>query len=187
MKFQKGVLTDEEEQTLRDGGATFEPVSGGGDAAVPDPDPIAPDAEPPVSVEVEKNRLFQTLQEETGSERKYLRVLGIVAVLVLVAGSIVWYLMRPGVGDKILGPKGLEVAIRDHFLTKEKRTATDIAFFNCGDHTWARVGVEVRPDIKTNPIYQVAKYSARASALPDGSWQITAAPITSPEMDVPCR
>lgn len=174
MKFQKGLLSD------------LEPTAAERDASHP---PAA--AEVPVDhsvpVLVEKDRLFETVKEETGSERRYIKVLGIIAVAVLLIAFAISYLTAPGIGDQVRAPKGLEEAVRDHFLTKEKRTATDITFYLCGDYYWARVDVEVRPDIKTNPIYQVPRYTARAATLDDASWSIIAAPLTSPDADVPCK
>jgi len=136
--------------------------------------------------ENDKNRLFQTHKEVSGSSRKYLIVLGILAVIVVVGGILISYLTLPRFGDPIRAPKGLEDAVRAHFLEKEKRTSTDITFYYCDIYYWARVGVEKRPDIKTNPIYLIATYKARATAVGENAWSITATPITSPEMDVPC-
>lgn len=160
MKISKGILSDEDDKPVEH--ADVVPLGG----------------------EVEKNRLFQTLKEEEPSERNYLKLLGIVAIIVLVAGIAISYLMMPGVGDEIRAPKGLEPAVRDHFLTKEKRTATDITFYQCEGFFWARVGVETRSDIP-NPIFKIATYSARATANGD-AWNITAQPVTSPETDKPC-
>ncbi|MBK7393057.1 MAG: hypothetical protein IPI64_07090 [Chloracidobacterium sp.] len=166
MKFQKGILSDNK--------------------------PVAPASQPQstqspaATAVVEKDRLFQTVKEETGSERNYLKVLGIVVGLVVIVGGIVFYLTLPGVGDQVRGSTQMEMAVRDHFLTKEKRTATDITFYQCDKYFWARVGVEVRTDIKTNPIYALDKYAARIE--PSGSaFNIIATPVTSPEIDVPCK
>lgn len=166
MKFQKGILSDVK-------------------PAAPAPQP--PTVQEPVApVVVEKDRLFQTVKEETGSERNYLKVLGIVVVLVLVAGGIIFYLTLPKTGDQVRGSTQMEMAVRDHFLTKEKRTATDITFYQCDKYFWARVGVEVRTDIKTNPIYALDKYAARIE--PSGNtFNITATPVTAPEIDTPCK
>lgn len=162
MKIAKGILGDEDERTQR--------------------------AEPLVAAQlggdVEKNRLFQTLNEETPSERNYLKLLGVVAVIVLVAGVAISYLMMPDVGDEVRVSREIEMAVRDHFLTKEKRTATDITFYQCDGFYGARVSVETRADIP-NPIYKIATYSARATANGD-AWNIIAQPITSPEIDKPC-
>lgn len=134
--------------------------------------------------EVEKNRLFQTLNEETPSERNYLKLLGIVAVAVLVLGAGVFYFTLPGVGDEIRVAREVELAVRDHFLLNEKRTATDIRFYQCAGFYGARVGVETRTDIP-NPLYRIAIYAARVTKTGD-SWSITAQPITSPDTDKPC-
>ncbi len=166
MKFQKGILTDDK------------PV-----APAPEPQPAKQPAAPVV---VEKDRLFQTVKEETGSERNYLKVLGIVVVLVIIAGGVIVYLTLPKAGDQVRGSTQMEMAVRDHFLTKEKRTATDIVFYQCDKYFWARVGVEVRTDIKTNPVYALDKYTARI--VPEGeAFNITAAPVTSPGIDIPCK
>ena len=166
MKFQKGILSDDKPT-----------------AQAPQPQ-AAP--QPATPVVVEKDRLFQTVKEETGSERNYLKVLGIVVGLVVIIGSVVFYLTLPKVGDQVRGSTEMEMAVRDHFLTKEKRTATEITFFQCDKYFWARVGVEVRPDIKTNPIYALDKYTARIEPA-GNAFNITATPVTSPDIDVPCR
>jgi hypothetical protein len=166
MKILKGILSDEDERTRQ-----TEQMS--------EPSVVAP-----LGGEVEKNRLFQTLKEEAPSERNYLKLLGIVAIIVLVAGVAISYLMMPGVGDEIRAPKGLEPAVRDHFLTKEKRTATDITFYQCDGFYGARVGVETRNDIP-NPIYRIGTYNARVSKNDDG-WNITAQPTAFPDAVKPC-
>ena len=135
--------------------------------------------------QVEKDRLFETVHKTEDSSRNYFKILGIVGLCVLVIGAVVYYLTLPGVGSRIIGPKGLEDEMRNHFHDKQKRTATDITFFNCEGFVWARVDVEVRLDIPGNPLFAVSRY--RAKAVPrDGVWDITASPITSPEMDTPC-
>jgi hypothetical protein len=166
MKISKGILSEEGESSRQAEQISVPPVAAqsGGD--------------------VDKNRLFQTLKEEEPSERNYLKMLGIVAVIVLVAGVAISYLMMPGVGDVIRVPKDLELAVRDHFLTNEKRTATDITFYQCDGFYGARVSVETRTDIP-NPIFKIATYTARITAAGD-AWSVTAQPITSPEMDKPC-
>lgn len=134
--------------------------------------------------DVEKNRLFQTLEEETPSERNYIKLLGIVIVVVIICGAVISYLMLPGVGDQVRVSREVEMAVRDHFLTKEKRTATDITFYQCEGFYGARVQVETRADIP-NPIYKIPAYSARVTAN-GGAWSVTAQPVTSPDMDRPC-
>lgn len=134
----------------------------------------------------DKNRLFETLEETSESSRNYLKVFSVVVVCVLIAGGFVYYLMSPGVGDQVRAPSGLEDAVRSHFLDKEKRTATDITFYNCDGSYWARVDVEERPDIQANPIYKIPRYRAKAMKN-DGAWNIAASPVTSDDMDVPCN
>ena len=143
------------------------------------------DSQPAVG-DVEKNRLFQTVKDETPSERKYLKLFGIVVAVIVAIGLVISYLTLPDIGDKVRAPHGLEDAVRDHFLMKQKRTATDITFYLCGEFYWARVSVETRPDIKTNPIYMIDTYKANATIAGENTWSITAAPITNPAMDVPC-
>lgn len=134
----------------------------------------------------DKNRLFETHEKSSGSSRKYLKLLGIFAVVVAIAGVAISYFTMPRFGDVVRAPTELEMAIRDHFLVSEKRTSTDIIVYYCETFYWARVGVEVRPDIKTNAIYLIPNYKALATARDDGSWTIKATPLTSPEMDAPC-
>jgi len=136
------------------------------------------------AVKVEKNRLFQTVEKTKGSSRKYLIVLGVVAVFVIAAGVTASYLTLPGVGDKVLAPRGLDQSMREHFLTKQKRDMTVNTVYQCEGFFWTRVGVETRNDLP-NPVFRIGTYAARATPNGDG-WDITAAPITSPEMDVPC-
>lgn len=139
---------------------------------------------PVVGDVVEKNRLFQTLSEEAPSERNYLKLLGIIALVIIVGSGAIFYLTMPGIGDEVRVSKEVELAVRDHFLTNEKRTATDITFYQCDGFFGARVGVETRTDIP-NPIYRIATYSARATEN-GGTWTVTAQPVTSPELDKPC-
>ena len=134
----------------------------------------------------DKNRLFQTHKKSSEISRRYLKLLGGFAVIVIIVGVVIGYMTLPRMGDTVRAPKGLEEAVRDHFLLKEKRTSTDITFYYCETYYWARVGVEKRSDIKTNPLYLIASYKAKASAQADGIWTITAEPLTSVEMDVPC-
>jgi hypothetical protein len=175
MKFAKGLLTDELPKP------PDVPKVDPAPSPVPEPTP-KPTTSP---VEVEKNRLFQTVEETKGSSRKYLGVLGVVAVLVAIGGAVAWYLNRPGAGDKIRLSSAVELSVRDHFLMKEKRTATDISFYQCEGFIWARVGVETRTDLP-NPLFRVPTYKARITQSGD-STSITAAPIMSPAEDQPCN
>ena len=137
--------------------------------------------------EDDKIRLFQTHQHAAGSSRNYLKLLFLVGLIVVVVGVVVYYVTLPGVGDRVLGPKGLEDAIRAHFLDKQKRTATDVTFFTCENYYWSRVDVETRTDLQGNPLFLIPRYRAKAVRLGDGTWDIAASPVTSTDMDVPCN
>lgn len=169
MKFQKGLLEELTEPQKR-----------------PTPVPVE---KPPVRqsgpVVVEKDRLFQTVEETKKSSGSYLKLLAVVCVVVAVGGAVLWYMNRPGVGDKVRVSAAMELAVRDHFLLKEKRTATDIAFYQCDGSHWARVGVETRTDMP-NPLMRVGTFAAKITPAGE-TWSITASPITSPELDVPCK
>lgn len=173
MKFQKGILlTDEEKAQLR--------------AAAAKTAPKPAESDPMVLGDVEKNRLFETQEEMTGSSSHYLKVLGVVGALVLVVGGIIFYMMQPGVGDQVLKPKGAEDAVRENFLTVQKRNPTDFVFYKCDGFYWARVTVETRNDI-ADPRMKIATYSARVTEAGQDQWNVTAQPISSPDLDVPCR
>jgi hypothetical protein len=174
MKFAKGILTEPEETRPEAAPA----------AAAPGARTERPAEAPRTTTGVEKDRLFQTVNESERSGKKYLILLFAVCCIVAVVASAAWYAMRPGIGDRVTPPRGLELAIRDHFLQKEKRVATDIAFHLCDGYYWARVGVETRTDLP-NPLMRVDTYAASARES-DGSWSITARPGQSPEVLVPC-
>jgi len=166
VKIQKGALNTSEEGTK-----------------LPQEPPLA--ASRPIPSEVEKNRLFETLDKEESSNRNYAKLLIIAAAIVLVAGGVIFYLMLPGAGDQVRAPKGLEEAVRNHLLDNQKRVATDIVFYYCGgDSYWARAGVETRKDIP-NPIYKLDSYAVTAKGQ-DPNWQITSKPISSQNDDKPC-
>ena len=169
MKFQKGLLDDLKKPADSAASNQVRPQKAAADA-VPFPD---------------DDRLFQTHQRVSRSWGEYVKLLIIVSVFVVIAGAVAFYLTLPNVGDQVRPPRGLEEAVRSHFLDVEKRNAGDILFYYCETFYWARVEVEKRPDIKTNPVYQIGTYAARA-ARTDAGWQITAAPITAAEIDRPC-
>ena len=174
MKFQKGLVSEQENEAVGvkiDPSVRLTPVS----------------APASVSRQVEKNRLFETTEKVSSSSRNYLKVLGVVAIVVVVGVGGLFYFMEPGVGDRVVAPRGAEIVVRDHFLLNVKRTATDVVFFKCDGFYWARVGVETRTDMD-NPLMRVGTYKARINGQGEGSWQVTeATPITSPELDTPCR
>ena len=178
MKFQKGILSDEEEKQsvgVKIGSdVDLKPLATTGPTRSVTPPAMA------------KDRLFETQEKVTSSSRHYLVVLAVVAVVVLGAGIGLYLFLQPGIGDQIATPKQAEAAVRDHFLTKEKRTATDMTFYKCDGYLWARVGVETRNDIP-NPLMKIGTYRAKVGEQA-GSWQVSeAGPIDSPDKDTPCR
>ena len=130
-----------------------------------EPDPIAePD---------DKNRLFETQQEITGFNRHYLKLLLIVALFVIVVGSIIYYVTLPQIGGQVIGPKGLEESVRSHFLDVQKRTATDVTVYYCEGFYSVKVDVEARYDVPGNPLAAIPTYWARAELRDGGIWDIT--------------
>lgn len=153
-----------------------------------EPKPESPDKpEPhPEATPLKGDRLFQTHDRVERTSRNYLKALGVVLVLVAVGVGVFFYVTLPTTGDRVRAPRGLEDAVRANFVDVQKRDATDIEFYFCDTFYWARVNVEKRPDIKTSPIYLIDKYKARATQT-DDTWSVTAEPIMSPDMDIPCR
>lgn len=163
MKFQHGLLDD---------------------AKQPEPQPRS-EERPSIGGEVEKNRLFETLEEEETSGRNYFKLLAIVIVPIVIAGGAIFYLTLPDVGDRVRPATGMELAIRDRLLTMQ-RTATDIEVYYCKDFYWARVGVESRNDVPGNPLAAIKTYTARITPSGPDAWQVEASPLTNPENDKPC-
>ncbi|MBV9216448.1 MAG: hypothetical protein JO053_09745 [Acidobacteria bacterium] len=194
MKFYPGLLTDEEQEAVRRAAKLRRESLDAGSphsdpkkpASVESPKPASPPPRASAPVVVEKDRLFETVEKEDTSSRNYLKLFAIVVAMILVAGGIIFYMALPKVGDKVKASKELEDAMRSHFLEKEKRTATDIDFYYCGSYHWARVGVETRTDIPGNPLAKIPTYAAKATPVGGGQFNITAAPITSPDQDKPC-
>jgi hypothetical protein len=184
MKFQKGLLSDSEDKA-RKSEVSIKLSEADRTALRPVAAPPTTTPQPVAPVVVDKDRLFETVKETNSSSKKYLAVLGVVVVLVIAAGIGGSYYMAPGIGDKILAPKGLEVAIRENFLTKQKRDSTDISYYKCEGFVWARVGVETRNDLP-NPVFKIGTYAAKATPNGD-AWDISAVPISSAELDVPCK
>ncbi len=162
MKFQHGIF-DDDTKTER-----------------------SPEERSLIGGDVEKNRLFETLKEETKSERSYLRLLALVVVPILIVGGAIFYFTLPGYGDRVRPPTAMEMAIRDQMLTKHQRTSTDIDIYYCKDFYWARIGVESRTDVPGNPLAAVTAYTARITSLGQEKWQIDAIPITEPGPVKPC-
>jgi hypothetical protein len=189
MKFQKGLLSDVTPEKERDGipsskfqkGVLGDPISQKAD----DGKSRKRVEEHGRAVALQDHRLFETREEFEGSSRNYLKVFALVVGLVVVLGAAIFYFTLPGIGDQIHAPAGAEDAVRDNLLTKQKRTATDIVFFKCDGFYWARAGVETRKDIP-NPIYRIDTYAAKVTQSGE-AWDVSAQPVTSPDLNVPCK
>jgi len=167
VKLQKGILAEPDKEKPQ--AKKTEPAAA--------PAPVAP--------AVEKDRLFETLKKEEAGNRNYAKLLVIAVVIVLIAGGVFFYMSLPGVGDKVRAPKGLEQAVRDHLLDKQKRITTDVVVYYCGgDSYWAHAGVETRTDIP-NPVYRLDKYAVNVKGQAP-NWEITSKPENSPADDKPC-
>lgn len=176
MKFQKGLLEDLEKVSTD---AVQPALDDHETVSEPDRQKVAA----PISVAGE--HLFETLDVEVSSTRKYTRVFGVVVLFVVAAGIAIGYLLQPGIGDRVRDPGGYEAAVREHFLTKEKRTATDIIFYKCDGFYGAKVGVETRNDLQ-NPVFKLDTYSARVSQSGD-QFSISAFPVGDGQAFVPCK
>lgn len=165
MKFQKGLLSEQEKRQR----AAGEP----------------PQQEAAERGPVDGSHLFETLEEEKSGGRKYFKLFSVVVVFVIIAGIAIGYFTLPGVGDVVRAPAALELTVRDHFLIKEKRTATDIVFYQCEGFYSARVGVETRSDIP-NPLFRIDTYAARIASRGE-QWEITAVPIAAGEQFASCK
>ena len=183
MKIQKGILNDLSQEKPRQL-PTPEPV--------PQPRPItaAPAAVPAQEgssrpVQLQKDRLFETLEKEESAGRNYLKLFVIAVVIVLAVGGVVFYLTLPKAGDIVHAPKGAEDALRAQLLEKQKRESEDIIFYYCGDKSyWARADVKIRKDLP-NPVFKIGKYAATVKG-DDPNWEIASKPIVNAEDDNPC-
>ena len=172
MKFQKGLLDDLKSSPTR--------------PRVTSDSAPSQNTSIKVSPTFEDDTLFQTHRRTTRSWRQYFSLLIIIVLIVSAGGLLIFYFTLPSPGDQVRPPKGLEAAVRAHFLDVEKRNSGEIDFYYCESFYWARVEVEKRPDIKTNPVYRIGSYAVRSIQLNDSNWEIKATPITTPELDVPC-
>ncbi len=133
----------------------------------------------------DKNRLFETHKSSSRSARDYLKLFAAVVIAVVAIGGAIVYFTMPGIGDEVRPPQGLDASVRAHFLEREKRAVEAVSYFTCGDHYWARVGLEKRPDITAR---QLDEGHRRVEAVETsaGVWQITSAPLSSPGSAQPC-
>lgn len=119
----------------------------------------------------DKNRLFETHSRAGRSKRGYLQLFGLVVAAVVVVGGIVVFLTMPGTGDEVRAPRGLEDAVKNHFLESEKRSVIAATFYSCGDSYSARVNLENRPDIKARSMDEGHRHVV-ATEDANGRWSV---------------
>ncbi len=124
-----------------------------------------------VQGDVEKSRLFDTVKYSGRSATDYLKVLGTVVVVVLLAGGLALYTLAPVEGDEVRPPDFLEAAVRAHFLDKEKRSVEAVTYFLCKDFYAARVKLEQRPDITARQMDE-GRRRLRAVERGKNQWEI---------------
>lgn len=132
----------------------------------------------------DKIRLFETQKRSTRSVKDYAKKLLPVVLLVIVGIAAVLYLIQPGVGDRVKPPLDLEYKVYDHMLLKEKRSVSEIAFYNCDGYYWVKVLAVPRSYPPSNLLDAVNQYRLSALQTGDTSYEITTLPL--PENDVPC-
>src|SRR5215470_16507256 len=85
--------------------------------------------------DVEKNRLFETLDKENAGGKSYWKFLVPIVLVVIIGIAVgVYYGGRTAVGDKVRPDNDVYDAVYDNFLTDQKRTPTDLSFYYCGDY-----------------------------------------------------
>ena len=139
--------------------------------------------------DIEKNRLFETHQRSSKSFWDYEKFLIPIILLVIGAVAAAVYFSLPRVGDKVHPPQDLYDAVYDDMLTREKRTATDMIFYYCGDSYTVDVTVESKGVASTKAEDKTTEFEVVAQKAEDGGWKITAAPL-GPEFQnhlIPCR
>ncbi|MGD9563919.1 MAG: hypothetical protein AB7F88_17965 [Pyrinomonadaceae bacterium] len=135
---------------------------------------------------VEKSRLFDTLNDEDRSARDYLKVLLPVVLAIIVISLVVIYFTVPGAGDEVRPPDGLDEAIKTYYRENEKRDVSGVVYFYCeGSHT-ARVSLEQRPDITARE-FDHGNRRAVAIRNTDGTWQLSSKTVEPNETFVPCQ
>ncbi|HMQ02636.1 MAG TPA: hypothetical protein PKD26_01800 [Pyrinomonadaceae bacterium] len=121
---------------------------------------------------VEKSRLFDTVKDSGRSATDYLKVLGVVVVVVLLAGGLALYMMAPAEGEQVRPPDFLQSAVRTHFIDKEKRSVETATFYLCREFYAARVQLEQRPDITARQMDEGRRW-LKAVEKAKNQWEIT--------------
>lgn len=136
--------------------------------------------------EEDKIRLFETQKRSERSIRDYAKFFLPIALVVIVGIAAVMYFTLPGIGDRVKAPLELEYAVYDYMLTREKRSVSEIAFYNCDGYYWVKVLAEPRSYPQSNLLDAVNQYRLTARQTEGAPWQITTLPLPATENDVPC-
>lgn len=139
----------------------------------------------PKTDSVDKNRLFDTLNDEDRSAHDYLKVLIPVVVGILVIGGIAVYFTMPGMGDEVRPPQAVDEAVRAYYLENEKRAVSEVTYFYCTDSYAARVLLETRTDVTARQ-FDHGNRLAMAVENPQLEWQVTSRTIAPSEALEPC-
>jgi hypothetical protein len=136
--------------------------------------------------DVEKNRLFETLDKEDEVGKNYFKFLIPIVLVVFVGVAVVVYFGRLRVGDKVRPDDDLYYAVNDNFLTQQKRTPTDLSFYYCGDYYSVEATVEKKDVPPTKPEDTLTEFRATARKG-DGGWQVNVAGIGPKDKFTPCQ
>lgn len=135
-----------------------------------------------------KDELFATHEAIPTSKAGYVKTLAVVGIVVLAIILAVLYFNLPGIGDEVKAPPGLEDAINDNIITKEKREITEMRFFYCETYYTAQVKLKPLPaNLRNSPERAADSYDASGTETSPGRWAVTAMPAFAVEsQNRPC-
>ena len=136
--------------------------------------------------DIEKNRLFETLDKEDEGGKSYWKFLLPIIVVVIVGIAVAVYFGGRRVGDTVRPDDDLYYAVYDNILTVQKRTPTDLVFYYCGDHYSVDATVEKKTVAPTKPEDTLTEFKATARKA-DGGWQVNVVPIGPKDKFVACQ
>jgi hypothetical protein len=116
--------------------------------------------------DVEKNRLFETLDKESEGGKSYWKFLVPILVVVIAGIAVAVYFGGRRIGDSVRPDDDLYYAVYDNFLTQQKRTPTELSFYYCGDYYSADAMVEKKNVAPTKPEDTLTEF--RTTARKDG-------------------
>src|SRR5262245_25479417 len=136
--------------------------------------------------DVEKNRLFETLDKEDAGGKNYWKFLVPIVLLVIIGIAAGVYFGGRRIGDNVRPDDDLYYAVYDNFLTEQKRTPTDLAFYYCGDYYSVDAMVEKKSVAPTKPEDTLNEFKATARRA-DGGWHVNAAAVGPKDKFVACQ